>query len=218
MHVATVVAIIAISMSGCATANKKTMDSKSAVDIKNQSVTYTIRKKPDFMAVTAGTAVLGVLGGVIDVVEGNGIIARNGVSDPAEAIAIGLATALEISHGTALISPPVSVGTNDAIEIAAAINGAAQYVVDVKTTSWGFVHLMTNWSRYQVIYAAKARLIDTRTKAVVAEGDCDINPESSAGAPTYDELLANQAARLKSDLEAVARQCVQELRNGMLAL
>ena len=69
-----------------------------------------------------------------------------------------------------------------------------------------------------MFYAAKARLINTQTKAVVAEGFCKHIPDSSVNAPTYNELLENGAAKLKSELNAVAGVCVNSMKTQMLSL
>jgi len=218
MRFAAVVAIIAMSITGCTTFNKQTIDSKSATEIKKQTVAYTTRKKPDFTAMTAGKAAFAVIGAIAMINEGNSIVASNNIPDPADAIAAGLAKALNTAHGARLVTPPVSIETDEASQIIARANGVARYVLDVQTTNWSFAYFPGDWSHYRVIYFAKARLIDTQTKQVVAEGMCKRVPESITDAPTYDELLARQAARLKSELVAATGECVQVLKKEMLAL
>lgn len=218
MRFAAVVSIIAISLTGCASVNKQAISSKSVSEIKNQTITYTARKKPDFAAMTAGKAAFAMLGAVAMISEGNSIIANNNVPDPADAIAVGIAKALENSHGARLVTPPIPAEADEASQIVARVNGGTRYVIDAQTINWSFVYFPTDWTHYRVIYTAKARLIDAMTKEVVAEGFCKHIPENSANAPTYDELLANQASRLKSELATAAGVCVQSLKTEMLAL
>lgn len=208
------VAVIA----GCATVNKQAIDAKSATSLKNQTITHTVRKKPDFAAMTAGKATFAVLGAVAMISAGNDIIQKNNVSDPADAIAIGLAKTLEESHGSRLVMPPIMVSTDDAAQVAATTNGAAKFVVDVQTINWSFGYFPTDWSHYRVIYTAKARLIDSETKIVVAEGFCKRIPDTNTNAPTNDELLANEASLLKKELSTAADECVKSLKGEMLSL
>ena len=55
----------------------------------------------------------------------------------------------------------------------------------------------TDWNNYRVIYSAKLRVVDTRSQTAVAEGFCSSIPEQDENSPTYDELMADRAARLK---------------------
>lgn len=91
-------------------------------------------------------------------------------------------------------------------------------MVDVQTINWSLGYFPTDWNHYRVIYTAKARLIDSGSKAVLAEGSCVRIPQDNTGAPTYDELLANEASLLKKELSAAADECVKSLRKEMLAL
>lgn len=212
-------AIVAISMVGCVSVNKKAMDGKSTAEIKNQAITYTTRKKPDFAAMTAGKAMFGLLGVAAMVGEGNKIIAANDVPDPADAIAADLAAALEGAHGATIITPPTHVLRSDDVkQIAARVGKAARYIVDVQTIDWSLTYFPLNLTHYRVIYSAKVRLIHVEAKAVVAEGFCRRVPEADASAPTYDELLADQASRLKRELETAARECSNTLKSDMLGL
>jgi hypothetical protein len=212
------VVILSIALTGCVTVNKRAIDDKAAAQIKSQTVTYTTRKKPDFSATTAGKAGFGLFGAAAMISAGKRIIESNNVADPADTIALGLAKALEGAHGTQLVTPPTSVATDDAAKIAASSNSRSKYIIDAQTINWSFVYFPTDWSHYRVIYSAKARLIDAQTKAVLAEGACKRVPESNTAAPTYDELLANEATRLKSELAAAADECVKTLKAEMLAL
>lgn len=204
--------------SGCATVNKQAIDKSAATSLKNQTLAHTTRKTPDFSAMTAGKAAFALVGAIAMISEGNSIVSKNNIADPADSIALGLAKSLEAAHGSRLVTPPVFVDTDDATQIVTRINGAARFVIDAKTINWSFGYFPTDWSHYRVIYSAKARLIDTQTKAVVAEGFCKRIPENNTNAPTYDQLLSNEAALLKHELAAAASECVKSLRAEMLSL
>jgi hypothetical protein len=69
-----------------------------------------------------------------------------------------------------------------------------------------------------VFYLAAASLIDADTGAVLAESGCKLAPETNAGAPTYDEMLAGGAARLKTTLAAAAATCAAQFKRDMFAM
>lgn len=215
----TVLALIAITIiSGCASFKQQAINERSATSIKGQTVTYTTREKPDFMAMTAGKAAFALVGSIAMIAAGNSIISTNNIADPADAIAIGLAKELEIAHGIRLITPPIKVDTNDSAQIALNVENAARYVIDTQTISWGFGYFPTDWTHYRVIYTAKARLIDIQAKDVIAEGFCKHIPDSNVNAPTYDELVGNQASGLTNQLNRIAGECINSIKAQMLAL
>ncbi len=206
------------TLSGCASLNEKSIDKQTAVEIQGQTVTYTVRKKPNFSAITAGKATFALLGAVAMISTGNSIITTNNVADPADIIAAGLAKELENAYAVRLVTPPTSVSENDADHVTESVNGAARFVIDAQTIDWSFTYFPTDWTHYRVMYMAKSRLIDVRTKVVVAEGFCKHIPDGNSNAPTYDELLANDAARLKSELNSAASECIKSMKAQMLPL
>jgi hypothetical protein len=160
MRKITLLLAVVTTISGCTSLNKLSMDTKSVAQIKGQTVAYTSRKKPDFSAMTAGKASLGLLGALAMISEGNSIIASNKVSDPADVIATGLAKELENAHGVRLVTPPVTVEADDADQIAASVHEAARFVIDAQTIDWSFVYFATNWTHYRVIFTAKAVVVN----------------------------------------------------------
>jgi len=209
---------VATAMTACVSVNKQAMNAKATTELKGQSITYTNRKKPDFAAMTAGKATFALIGAVVAISDGNQLVASQNIADPADAIAVGLIKVLENAHGVHVVTPPPTVSANEAPEIAANVHGAARFVVDAQTINWGFNYFPTDWSHYRVLYNAKVRLIDTETKSVVAEGFCKYVPASAANAPTYEELMANEVAWLKNELNAAVGECVNTLKAEMLAL
>ena len=71
---------------------------------------------------------------------------------------------------------------------------------------------------YLYEYSARMRLVDTKSGQVLAEGACSRVPEETKASPTYDEMLANNAERLKQELRSAAEFCVNEFRTKTLAL
>jgi hypothetical protein len=179
---------------------------------------HTVRQKPAFTAMTVGTVTFGVVGAAVAVSEGNQIIAQHDVADPADAIATVLSTVMQTSHGAQIVDQPLHIDSEEPARIAELAKGKARFVLDVRTTGWMFGYFPADWTHYRVMYAAKARLIDVESKSVVAEAFCKRTPDSAVNAPTYDEMLASGAARLKAELAAAAKLCTENLSRDMLAL
>ncbi len=204
---------------GCASAPApRPLDGAGLSAVRNQTVAVTARKTPDFTAMAPGNAAFGLIGGLAAVSEGNKIVAAHHVTDPADAIAHELANALHDAHGSQIVAGSVAVETTDAARIAAQAKGKARFVIDVETRMWHMTYFPTDWTHYQVPYMAIARLIDVDTAGILAESTCKLIPETNAGAPTYDELLANGAARLKASLAASGATCAAQFRRDMLSM
>lgn len=207
-----------LALTGCATYEKRPVSQEAVSSLRGQPIAVTTRKVPDFTAMTPAKAAFGLLGAAAMVSDGNNIVATNKVADPANAIASDLSSALSTAYSTTVAPTPVNADKDDVATIAAGAKDAARFVIDVQTVNWSFVYFPSAWGSYRVIYTAKARLIDVRSKTVVAEGFCKRIPEDSTNAPSYDDLVANQAARLKSELALATQECVKTLKTEMLAI
>ena len=213
-----VVALSCLSLAGCVSINKQAMAPGAGKDLKDHSIAQTQRPLPDFSAMTPTRAALGMIGGVMMISEGNALIAGNKVVDPAGAIASSLAKELESAYGAKATEQRVAVTASEVERISEAGRASARFIVDVQTINWSFTYFPTDWTRYRVIYSAKARLNDTTNKTTLAEGFCSRIPDSNANAPSYDELTANEAAMLKRELVVAAEHCAKTLKQEMLAL
>ncbi|MES2407740.1 MAG: hypothetical protein V4528_10525 [Pseudomonadota bacterium] len=211
------VALIPAALSGCGTIPMQRIDTQSTAALKNQTVVYTTREKPNFLAVTVVKSMLGLLGVAAMISDGNSIVANNHIADPADAIANGLAKALHEDYGTQLVSPPIAVNTDDPTEIIADSNDKARFIIDVETLDWGFRFYRHDKLHYAFSYVATARLIDRQTKAVIAAGLCGAG-SGNTNPPTYDEMLANHAQFIKKELSTDVTTCVQKFQVQMLPI
>lgn len=209
---------VAMLLTGCVSTTKKTIDAQALSAVRNQSVAHTARDMPDFGEMTPAKATFGLIGAALMISEGNKTVATNQIADPAVAIAGALLNAMQSSQGVQLVAAPLRIDSEDPARIAELAKGKSRYVLDVRTLMWQMMYFPTDWTHYQVLYTAKARLIDVENKNVVAEAFCKQAPESNAGAPTFDELLALNAARLKATNAAHAQACAESLGRDMLAL
>lgn len=208
-------------ISGCASTSKQPLTVANAKELRGQKIVQTKRESPSFLARTVGRGMFGMVGVAVMMSVGNSIVAENNISDPAEMIATGLIKELENTYGVKPTNVRISVSTGNVNDVSDAVRAAARYVIDVETRDWGFGPLQYGLTRYRSFYMAKVRLIDSVNQVIVADGFCNIFPESAesdTNAPTYDELLANNASLLKKDLANVAEKCVANLKSEILTL
>lgn len=71
---------------------------------------------------------------------------------------------------------------------------------------------MPNAEKHRVGHGARLRMIDMKTRGVLAVGDCSNRSEETPASPMYEELLANGAERLKQELREAADFCVDEFK------
>lgn len=209
-------ASMAALVSGCVSVQNKPLAADASQTLTHKSLAYTEYARPDFTASTAGKAAFGLLGVAAMIHAGNTIVSENDVKDPALGISARLASRLSqtLSMQTAGASLHAA---NDNIPALAASAANSDYLLDVKTIGWQFVYYPTDWTHYRVFYAARMRLIDTHTKAVVAETLCKAEqPTDPKNAPTHEQLLADHAAKLKDMLGHVTDSCTDLLARQIL--
>ncbi|WP_067279817.1 hypothetical protein [Mitsuaria sp. 7] len=205
----------AFALTGCVSVNQAPLTADSSTKLQSRSVVSSKYATPDFTAMTAGKAAFAILGAVAMIAEGNAIVRDNAIDDPALSIAADLQTRLGTAKGMTAITGSAITSKNDLPSVIAS-NPGADYVLDVQTTNWSFLYFPTNWTHYRVMYSARVRLIDAATKTVVAEAGCRSVPSDDKNAPTYDELLADKAALLKSHLAKAAAECVDQVARDTL--
>ena len=208
--------IFILLSTGCTTIRKQALDPRAATSLKGQSLAVTTYQTPDFTAMTPAKVLI-PFGAFAMVSEGNKIIAENKVSDPSLKISADLASHLEEQLGVQLLARPIAVNDDDIHKIVDAAGASTHYVLDVKTFMWGMSYFSTDWTHYHVIHTARARLIDSKSKTILAEGFCTRPAPSNTNAPTYDELVANNATLLKQESLNASETCIANLKMEMLA-
>lgn len=212
------VLVVAAAATGCTTVQKVALDTGAGAAMKGQTLVQTTRSMPDLAAMSATKGAFGMLGALAAVSEGNELVKKNQVQDPAVAIGAALAQRLQAGRDVQLVAPAVPVDSTEPGKLAAAAKGKASYVLDVQTINWMFAYFPTDWSHYRVQYSAQVRLVNVQTGALLAQGTCSFFPQSSEGAPTYDELVNNQAAGLKTHMQRIANECAGKIQAEMLVL
>ena len=208
-------------VAGCVTPVKDAaLPPSSASGLKGREITLTVHDKPDFFA--GQSSVMGFTGGGliaagIMISNGNKLVADNRIEDPAIVIGRALSANLGEAYETRLAATTVPAKTDDPAELARQ-NPRADLLLDVATSGWSLNYFPTAWTRYRVTYGARMRLIDVKRGEVIAQGACRRLPEETPDAPTYDDLVADGAARLKQELGIAAEQCIRSWSKTALLL
>jgi hypothetical protein len=210
--------LLLLSLTGCGTSPPNILSTQDLTKLKEKSlVVSTPATRPDFIAFTPGKAAFSLLGDVFMRNEGNRIVNENGVSDPAIGIARDLAQSLGASGGPKLAAGSLPIVSNDdsPAALSARASGAA-LVMRVRTRDWRTWYYTTNFNRYRARVEVSAELIDTATRTVFAQAHCDeSSPSSADAAPTYEEMVADGARRLKEELARAQSACVVTLKKGL---
>jgi len=202
ISLAVVSALLAL---GCAGAQKP-IAVAAAPSLKGKQILTTVQKTPAFRARTAAKVAFGPLAGRADWE----IVESYGIKDPALQVSRDLLQLLQGKYGLEAMGGPTQVDLED-VGALLATRGRADLVLDVKTLFWQFIYYPTHWGRYRVQYSVRARLIDVKAREVVAEGTAGRIQDDLERAPSYDELLESDAARLKAELKRQAAECTEEL-------
>lgn len=207
--------VIAMVLGGCASTATVKLDRNVSPSMHGRTLAVSTSDKPDFAAMTAGKAMFALVGAFAMISTGNEIIRKYDVEDPATYIGNEIAMEIARTRSMDLISPAIP-SKEDSIEYLSRTHAGNDYVLDVRTINWSFGYFPTDWNNYRVMYSAKARLLDMRSRETIAEAFCSRVPERSSTSPSYDQLLSKNAARLKSELQVAAKHCVKELRDKLL--
>jgi hypothetical protein len=209
--------LVVVSVAAVAKERAVPVSQSVAAQLNGRSVVVTRHEKPNFNAMTPGTAMFAMVGAAAANSAGNKIVEENGIADPADVLAGSLVPAVVRHYGLQWDPSVVPVvDTKKAKEIAAA-QAQVDYVLDVRSERWGYSYhgkLNTFW----VGYRAEARLIDAKTGAVVSNMTCDSDTRKHAVRPTRDELLENQAQLLKDVTAHLGWVCAQLFAKEQFAL
>ncbi len=196
-------------MSGCSTIKTNELTLVEAEQLNTKSLTYTkYNELPDFAAQTAVNVQFGMLGVASAVSSGNAMMIRNNIRDPAFKIAQALAKKIGSKHNVKVVKNKQEIPLSSSIPSIVSQHPGHDYILDVKTTNWGSIYFMNDWDNYKINYFAHARLIDTSTKAVVAEVLCSSKPEVADTnlAPSYEAL--ESGVGIRSELAKSIEYCV----------
>lgn len=205
---------LTIVLSGCVSAPTKPMDSSS--NLQGKHVVISQYATPDFTAMTPGKAAFGMFGAMAMIHAGNELVKTENIADPAIEISNRLATDLATKDAANIQPSPHLIATDDNPATLLKTYPGADVILDVKTINWMYNYYPTKWGSYHVNYAARVRLIDGKTGALVAQQLCKIDPTDPNNPPSGDALRVDHAALLKQLLHKAADTCVSNVEQQVL--
>ncbi len=209
--------ILLIILSGCVSTKNIPIDPDRVSKNKPETILITNRDKPDFAAETAGKAMFAMFGVAAMISAGNEIVRKNSIEDPAHLIGSELISDLSKKYHLKIIDSEEVVDSSKKDKILG-IYHDSDWILDIETINWSIGYFPSDWDNYHVIYSAKLRLFDSRSKSLIAEGFCSRAPDQNESSPTYNQLLENNAEIIKSELNIAARYCINVFKLKVLNL
>jgi hypothetical protein len=221
--------VAALDVAACSI-QQHPLTSNAAASLRGRRVATTARPPTPFFVTEPDKnyASMFALSGAIGIAvsksdAGTRILRENGIANPDPYMAQQLSNDLQRRYGLQLERQAVYITDDDPKQIVAA-HPEADLLLDAWINNLSLLPFSHNPSKYQVRYTAYLRLIDAKIVdhidekkgRVIAHGKCNRFLAETPSAPTYDELLANGAQRLKDTLAAAAQSCVDEFRSKVL--
>ena len=227
--------ICLLALFGCATQQGSAPAPSS---LRGKTLAVTARPQSTFEAVTPGR---GLLIGATQGFSSGGVghagaelVAQNQIEDPAPRLAQDLLKAAQDRQGLVAAGiPPVPVhgaewamqaGEPVEVQLVAAkaedltrAAAGADLLLDV-VASGMIAYRFPNLHRYDVRTRISARIIDVGTGRTLVQRNCERSSHEDPNPPSYDELVAQEAARLKAMLAAQRAACFEELEAGLFGI
>ena len=209
--------ILSFMFSSCATVQRVPISKDAEVKVKGKNCEISRYEKVDFHASTAAKAALGPLFAIAaSTSAGNEIVAKNNIEDPAHYISQEIAGILKERFDANFLPPSAEASKVNDLDTLCRIYNKGDYILDVRTTFWGFAYYPLAWTKYKILYGAHLRIIETKTKAVLAEDLYFRQDDDSSKAPTYDDLVNNNAEGLKKELRKSADEAISFFKKNTL--
>ena len=201
-------------VTGCSHMKHQELTASGLASLKDQTIVQTGAPAPGFMTLTVGDVVGGALGALAGATFKDPMGLSKKLPDPAVSMNSTLA-ALLASKGARIAPQRLTVPDADVAQIADAARSSGRYVLDVRTVSWLITYLPTAWKSYGLAYTASARLIDTQSKTVVAQGYCNQSFDKTVNPPSWNDMMKDDFARLKQELDITAQACTNIFSSQM---
>ncbi|MEM7171839.1 MAG: hypothetical protein AAF530_16835 [Pseudomonadota bacterium] len=180
-------------------------------EFEGEAVNVRQETLPTFVASTPGNAAFGLVGALVSFSEGNELVAKNHISDPAGQIGQSVSQRLMTEYGAVsgqtMVADDYDRDPEDIVAWAEE-NEMTGLLVDVESTGWGFRNPPFSFSTYQVMYSGLVRVYDLESGSVIAQHHCNLATPGETG---YDDLVDDQAAGIKSRLADLADLCANEV-------
>ena len=181
-------------------ANGRILSAVPADLLRHRSLGVRTGSTPSFYADTPGRRTYGILGVIAMMQEGNRLVAAYGLEDPVAQLSEDIVATLALQNR-------MQTSTRD----------TADLLLDIKTINWDFRPYRNDPDDLFVVYSARISLIDQRNGEVLAEGKCRSRRDREGDSATLEQLLADGAKRLQSELREAAHECAQRVKSETLS-
>lgn len=219
-----------LALAGCAGANLNAPPAPiaSTASLNGARLAVVVPETPGFLAITppewkdkALGAVGGMVGGAIGGAarassqqsEGVRLAKEFGLVDPALATGQGLAARLRSTYRMAEVPAASASPVAESVEAVLAAAPNVDMVLDVRSQVYGFNYVRKEPTNFFVMNTTWARLIDARTRMVLAEARCI--PLKLPQVQTFDQLVANNGETIKTELAKYVEPCIAQLAEKM---
>ena len=208
---------LAAALAGCTSIEPARLSDALAAQLHGQGVAIVIQDPPTFGAMKRGDLWLGPAALPLMAEQGERLRRDAHLVDPADDIANTLADVLAGRHAAVMLATRGHSSSDAPAALVAAAPPGARYVLAVGTLSWAIARIPFPHSPYYVNYLARARLIDVRTRAVIAEGGCLQVPDGTEfQSEDYAQFTADDAQRTRTELAARVDRCIRFIQRDML--
>jgi len=189
------------------------MPQEAIASYQGQPLTVvTYDPKAGYLQMTAGAAAFGMIGAAVAANESEKLVTQYDLVSPsirtAEKLSLIVAAKLR-SSGVASVSYVPQKGEKP--KKLSDLANHSGLILDVQPGAWTTAYFPVNWTHYRTMYFGAARLVDAATDKVLAEAPCKEMAEDDKGAPTYDELYADNARLLKARYSDEADDCASQM-------
>ena len=206
-------------VAGCATVEHQALDTGSSDALRGKTIQTSLYEETSFRSITPASSLTGgLVGAAATTLHGNDIVNHYSIKDPAYEIASNIANAMSLEYLLKIHQGKSVLSSSDDLASLKKIYGSTDYLLDIKTTVWGFAHFPTDWNNYHVFYRARMRLVRMSDLAVMAEEECYYNPdyENTDDAPTYEYLLNDNANGIKTEMQNAITYCEALFNKNLL--
>lgn len=189
---------------------------------------------PNFYADNKQRRRFGIVGVAAMALEGNRLVRDHRLVDPSVALADSLRRSIaergRFANPAGGSGAPLAVATvgdtrglsslgtrnTQAATTATTTADADRLALHVRTTNWEYRPFRGDPTQFYVIYSVRIDLVERRTGRNVGTDRCEVTPTLDARL-TEDQLLADDARKLKEELAAASGQCFTVLRDSRIA-
>ncbi len=209
-------AILITFVGGCSGIGNVHIDPASVPAFGKGTLALVIYESPAFMAMTADKSMFVERDVDAAYAEGQELVRRNRIDDPADEISTMLARAISTKHGLRYNELAVIKSKSKKMKDLLHLANKKDFLLDVETTHWHFTSRKYQQPDYLLGYVARIRLVDVKQGATVAASNCEYDT-AKAGKPlvSYETLVENDAAYIKRALVEASRFCVDRFMGDL---